>query len=665
MSLRSTTTRLLFAQHSRARMLRACAFAVLTCTIAWSLGTLPSVRLLELKMEDVRYRLRGERTVDDRILVIEIDDETRNAYPRFPLTRDQYASLTFFAERFGAAGVVFDLFFTDADSASTADRLWAQALELLPGRATLAAHLVDPRYRERSSGRTIEPQPLGSIAVEPSDAPVLALTTDRIDGPAPAFAAAPVAHATVLESIDGSVRRVPILARAGAHLYPSLALAAWLELHDLEPQDVVLHAPTLELRGRDGRTLLRSTPGLVAEIDYAGGMQTQAPRRLGFVQAMRILKAANAPGATEEAKEEARATFGGHVLLVGLTAGNSYMVDFGVTPFDSSAPLLFAHVNLLDTLLRDRRIVRPHALYELVLTGLLAWLGTWWAGTLRPSRLLLVLIAVVLTLVIGWQVAFTEFSIRFNSVAHLAALLLCYVTVGSFAYLGQEQERQILRRTFEQYVSPDLLAGIVANAGRIDLGGDSREVTVLFLDIRGFTAWSRSVPAAQLVGELNAFLAEMVDVIFEHDGAVNKFLGDAVLAVFGAPIQRSDDARRAVVAALAMRMRLQAHNAARSHAGVEPLRIGIGIATGTVVAGNVGSRRRLEYTVIGDPVNLASRLQSLSKDGQILLDRRTRDLLDEAHVPIGAVACGTPELKGIGQVEVYELASTASSPAPR
>jgi len=224
------------------------------------------------------------------------------------------------------------------------------------------------------------------------------------------------------------------------------------------------------------------------------------------------------------------------------------------------------------------------------------------------------------------------------------------------AYIGQEQERQILRRTFDAYVSPDLMEGILENAGQLQLGGTMKPATVLFLDIRGFTAWTRSMPPQQLVKELNALLSEMVEVIFHKGGAVNKFLGDAILAVFGAPIEHDDDALRAVTAAIEMQQRLTAHNQERQAAGLPEIRLGIGITTGPVVAGNIGSSQRLEYTVIGNPVNMAARLQGLSLDNQILLDRDTAEHVDGALAGHVAVSIGEREVKGVDvPIEVFEI----------
>ena len=165
--------------------------------------------------------------------------------------------------------------------------------------------------------------------------------------------------------------------------------------------------------------------------------------------------------------------------------------------------------------------------------------------------------------------------------------------------------------------------------------------------------------------ELNAFLAEIVEAVFKAGGSVNKFLGDAVLAVFGAPIAHDDDPRRAAAAAREIEIRVLELNEQREAQGKPPIRIGIGIATGEVVAGNVGSHRRLEYTVIGDPVNLASRLQALSTDNQILLDEETATQLGSSIAHLRAKPIGPHKLKGFDSpVELFELSDSPHKMRP-
>ncbi|HEU4437919.1 MAG TPA: adenylate/guanylate cyclase domain-containing protein [Methylomirabilota bacterium] len=195
------------------------------------------------------------------------------------------------------------------------------------------------------------------------------------------------------------------------------------------------------------------------------------------------------------------------------------------------------------------------------------------------------------------------------------------------------RDRERVKETFGKYVTPEIRDEILA--GRISGEGELKEVTVLFADIRDFTPWVEATAPRDVVRDLNEYFTLMAEAIRGHQGLVLQFIGDEIEAVFGAPISARDHAARAVRAALDMRGRLRAWNARREAAGKLPLRHGIGIHTGTVLAGNIGGAERLSYALVGDPVNLASRIQGLTKEfkADILISEATRERLD-GGVPV-------------------------------
>jgi adenylate cyclase len=650
----------------RARWERALLVAILLPLLCAALAQMRFISILELKTQDVRFRLRQPPAVHPDLLVVEIDDETIQRYGgQFPLERDQHGVLLDGLRQAGAASIGFDLLFTTSATLAERDQLLWVELRSSPGRAVLAAHFFDELSRGQpiAARRDTLLNPY-TIPLRPGTSMPLAYAGSRLDMPLASFlpAGVGVGQVTLLQDLeaDGSFRRVPLVIQTGGRLFPTLALVCWMQARHLAPPDVV--ADPLAgwiVEARSGRRVLRLPRDGLHEINYVGDRDAFLPgvNRISFIEAVTRIKSA----AADPSHQGELDVFKGKIVLVGVTGAGSYSLDFGMTPVSASMPLLYVHANLLNDLLQGCRLTRLPLRWPLLAAALVLLFGSAIGPTLKSSRWFWLWLAVLLGLLATAHLAFTMGRLLVPVVAPTVALLLGYLIVTSLTFVGQESERQILRSTFQKYVSRDLLEGILADAGRIQLGGSLKQSTVVFVDIRGFTAWTRTMEPGQLVDELNGFLSEMVEVIFALDGTVNKFLGDAILAVFGAPIERPDDPQRAVEAARRMQERLAAHNEARRAEGKPPIKMGIAIATGSVVAGNVGSSERLEYTVIGNTVNLAARLQALSLDGQILLDRRTALAVDG----VSTRSLGPRQLKGIDEpIEVFEILAPTEGPGP-
>lgn len=245
--------------------------------------------------------------------------------------------------------------------------------------------------------------------------------------------------------------------------------------------------------------------------------------------------------------------------------------------------------------------------------------------------------------------------------APAAALILMACGFGFDGYWREERERRRLRRTFERYVAPSVVAEILQNREAAEgiLLGRNLPVTVLFSDLKGFTALTQQLSkegrSTDLVQQLNTYLGAMVEVISAHGGTVDKFIGDAVMAVFGSPRSRGValEAAQAVRCAHAMGERLEQLNQQWLHENIAPLASGIGIASGNAVVGQIGSPERMDFTVIGNTVNLASRLESLTRllNTPVIIDERTAELIEPQ---VRAIKLGEHIIKGIGEVPVYK-----------
>ncbi|MBI5421173.1 MAG: adenylate/guanylate cyclase domain-containing protein [Parcubacteria group bacterium] len=211
-----------------------------------------------------------------------------------------------------------------------------------------------------------------------------------------------------------------------------------------------------------------------------------------------------------------------------------------------------------------------------------------------------------------------------------------------YTYFTTERERREMRKMFSKYVATDVLEYIIKNPDKVSLGGEEKEVTILFSDIRGYTTFSETVTPKELIRVLNRYLTAMTDEILKHKGVLDKYIGDAVMAYWGAPMDDPDNADHAIEAALGMIERLKKFNEELRAEGIKEIRFGIGIYTGPVIIGNVGSEIRMEYTVIGDTVNVASRLEGVNKElhTTLLIGESAKNKIKGKYAfkPMGAVS---------------------------
>jgi len=342
--------------------------------------------------------------------------------------------------------------------------------------------------------------------------------------------------------------------------------------------------------------------------------------------------------------------FRGKLVLIGTAA--SGLQDLRVTPIDSLHPGVEILATALDNLKNGRSMRRAApsipAGVALALVGLLAWA---FARSFDASRTGLALgVASLVLLAASWHAA-GEMLLA-PLLAPLAAAWSFYFVAAGAAYLRERRERQEAIALFSRFVNPHVVKQLLERGG-LEGAGQTRQVTLLFSDIRGFTTMSESRPPQEVVALLNRYFALQVDVVFRHGGSLDKFIGDAIMAFWGAPLNDPEHARNAVACALDMAEALQVFKAELGPA-VASFDIGIGIHSGPAVVGLIGSEKRREYTSIGDTVNLASRIEGLTKDAgrRILVSRET---MEHCGAVFDFVSCGSFKVKGRAQeVELFE-----------
>lgn len=615
----------------------AAPLLLLACVAGFRAVDPPALRDLRAQIFDGYQRMSPRAWNDAGIRIVDIDEESLARFGQWPWPRPLVASLTERLAAAGVAAVAFDMVFAEPDrtSPSAVLPLWAQTAGD-PALAALSARLPDhDALFAKALGEA--PAVLGFVlsdAASPSPPPdakwgvVFAGPDASGFLPAhrgavrnlPALEAAAPGLGSFTTGFDaaGIVRRVPVMARlkradGGAHraLYPSLAA---------EALRVAQEASTYVIRsaGASGQGAFGAQTGIVdirigafvARTDAAGNvlLYDTGPVPQRVVPAWRVL-AGDLP-------EDA---FEGRIAFIGTSAAG--LKDLRATPLNPVAAGVELHAQIAEQIVDGVFLERPDwadgfefaALVALGLT-LVFLLASTGAATG----------AVVLTLALGgafagsWY-AFSAHRMLFDPVYPAIAAVALYMVQTLTAFLRSESERRQVRGAFGRYLAPALVEQLARDPGKLALGGEMKPITLMFMDIRGFTPISEQFDAHGLTRFLNRFLTRMTARVLESGGTVDKYMGDAIMAFWNAPMDVPGHPHKALSAALAMLADAKAFDAewraerARDGLPHVPVKIGIGLNTGICCVGNMGAEQRFDYSAIGDDVNLCSRLEGQSK----------------------------------------------------
>ena len=359
-------------------------------------------------------------------------------------------------------------------------------------------------------------------------------------------------------------------------------------------------------------------------------------------------------GSLDPATAEAFAKkFRGRIVLIGYVAAG--LVDLRANPLSTVAPGVELHANVIDNLInRDFTRTAPRGLMFPLIVFLGAAFG--WAIDRTRSQLVSgIFAAVTLAALIAAGYGALVAGYHVPTFTAAVAIALTYVVITVFNFVREQQQTALLKTTFGRYVSPQILDHILDHPEKVRLGGERRDLTILFSDIRGFTSISEASEPEEVVEMLNEYLTRMVDILLKHGGTLDKFIGDAVMGFWNAPAADPDHARHAVACAVEMIEETARLRERWEGEGKASLRIGIGINTGEAVAGNIGSERVFGYTVIGDAVNLASRLESKNKDyvTEIIISESTLERMGDGFE---TVYLDDVKVKGKEKaVKIYEV----------
>jgi len=545
---------------------------------------------------DSRLLSRGAKAPNPDIIIVAVDNASLDALGRWPWPRSTLAQLVDRIAAAGAGVIGFDLIQSEPTDDDT-----PLVESIRKAERSVLGYYFDFSHTDVASLAT-RVATYGLSWNVPADLSGLRLpnaTSMRRNLPELSAAAHDLGYFNFQPDVDGSYRRVPLVIRAGDRFAVPLTLAM---LHVYQPrwnlgvrfrgdhvESIQLGATTIPV-AEDGQML----------INYRGPAFT-----FPHVSASRVL-----------AGEIGADVLRDKIVLIGVTA--TAVADVRVTPFDGLMPGVEIHANVMDSILSRDFLWSSSSQVVLIESLLIFVLSTVLGAGLSFARGLygfLLAVVFVVAFYAGSQWLFESTGLCLSILLPMLAVGLTYGGVSVQHFLVEERAKRQVRNAFELYVTPHV-ARLVSNQPELlALSGEERELTVMFLDIRGFTTISERMRAQpqELVALLNAFLDAMTHVVLDHDGTLDKYVGDQVMAFWGAPLPQKDHAQRACRAALALVARLDVLNRDFVKRGWPALGIGIGIHTGPMVVGNMGSSRRLCYTVVGDNVNLAARLEGLNR----------------------------------------------------
>ncbi len=312
------------------------------------------------------------------------------------------------------------------------------------------------------------------------------------------------------------------------------------------------------------------------------------------------------------------------ICIIGLTAVGTH--DYNPIPYEATYPMVGTHGNIINSILTEQFITKtPRETNLIILFALAIIVGT--ALSFLSSIIGLIFTIIILAGVFIMSLHLFNNGIWINLATPSLAALFAYLGITSYKFSTEEKAKREIKSAFSKYVSPDIIEDIMKDPSKLQLGGTRKELTVLFSDIRSFTTYSEKRNPEEVVSILNEYLDAMTKVIVEHKGTLDKYVGDEIMAVFGAPRYEPPEisAKRAVIASIKMLERLKELHKKWAAEGLEPLDIGIGVNTGDMVVGNMGSELRMDYTVIGDAVNLGARVEALTRnyDSYLIISEST------------------------------------------
>jgi adenylate cyclase len=537
------------------------------------------VETLRLKSFDL-IQQTDEPVHSKDIAVVQIDEAAIEKYGQWPWKRDVLAEVIWKLREAGASVIVLPILFSEDDRLG-GDNVLAEALA---GNGVIIAQTGSTQANKNSVPRGVAKigDPLPFLFEWPGMLGPIPLLGDNADG---------VGVLNTVPEIDGVVRRVPLIMRVGEETYPSIAV---------EVIRLATGAPSYQIKANQGGIEKIRVPGYpIINTDPNGQIWLRWNKTFDAISL---------------ADDDQFWSLEGKTVLVGITAdGLGGLIASPTGPKYNYIPAAVT----LQTVLDGDQIQRPYwaFLSELAATAIVGLLVILLAAFAPYTIVALAIVAIGGGLIWAVMHAWTTHLYLLDASIPLIALVLVSLHAVFNRFVKEFQLKQQIKKQFEHYLAPAMVKKLQEDPSLLKLGGDTRELTIMFTDIRGFTPISEQYKTNPqgLTSLINRYMTPMTALVMEKEGTVDKYIGDALMAFWNAPLDVPDQRRLATETAIQMLERLDLLNKELEDEGLLPLRIGIGINTGTVVVGNMGGEQRFDYSVLGDAVNLAARLEGQSK----------------------------------------------------
>jgi adenylate cyclase len=598
----------------------------------------------------LRYRLRGPEKVLPSIGHVDLSDSELRSLGMKGGDRRDFARLVKVLSNAGASSVIFDIIFPEQGEPE-GDAAFVQAVA--KAQNVYLPALLPPQAYDKLAG----PAAQGADLLAPwlwhpkvlRKGNPLTARTSTLSFPELTAAARGIAHFNSEPDPDGVYRRMPLLIGYADGFMPSLALRAAADALQVDPSAIeVSFGKSLRLpRAKMPDSSVRDVSIPIDQrgrmiVDFAGpwGKEVTPYSFAGLL---------NAETDPDVADQAAAVIDGTHVIVADITTSAA---DYGPVPFEQVYPKVGLHLNILNSILSDRFLRAPSWWLVLLMNlafAALVWLIAW---RMRPLACSLLTLLCWAALSAGEFWLFAARGVMPMLAAPTLGVVLQLIAVNGYRFFLSEREKLALRMRMERYFAPRLMSKILANQGKL-MSADQKVITVLFSDISGFTSWSTTQTPDSIHRTLNEYFEVMTEIVFRHEGTVDKFIGDGLMAFFGDPLPQPDHALRAVRTAVEMQQALRGLRERWQVEGRTPLHIRIGINSGEVVVGDMGSRRIMAYTAIGANVNLGSRLESKAPIDGVLVSAPVYAAVKDS---VGTRFAGKITAKGITEdFETWEV----------